>query len=52
MSSINDKGENEFATEASNIFGKSEDSSDEEEKKIIKSIKKEMSEDNENIETC
>ena len=42
MSSINDRGENEFAYEESNIVGISENSPDEKDKKILKSIKKEM----------
>jgi hypothetical protein len=42
MSSINDSGENEFAYEESNIVGMSENSPEEKDKKILKSIKKEM----------
>ena len=42
MSSINDSGENEFAYEESNIVGISEDSPKEKDKRILKSIKKEM----------
>ena len=42
MSSINDSGENEFAYEESNIVGISENSPDEKDKRILKSIKKEM----------
>ena len=42
MSSINDSGENEFALEESNIVGISENSPDEKDKRILKSIKKEM----------
>jgi len=42
MSSINDSGENEFAYEESNMVGISENSPEEEEKKILKSIKKEI----------
>jgi len=42
MSSINDSGENEFAYEESNIVGISENSPDEKDKKILKSIKKEI----------
>ena len=42
MSSINDRGENEFAYEESNIVGISENSPEEKDKKILKSIKKEM----------
>jgi len=40
MSSIDDSGENEFAYEESNIVGISENSPDEKDKKILKSIKK------------
>jgi hypothetical protein len=43
MSSINESGENEFAFEESNIVGISENSPDEKYKKILKSIKKEIS---------
>jgi hypothetical protein len=43
MSSINESGENEFAFEESNIVGISENSPDEKDKKILKSIKKEIS---------
>lgn len=42
MSSIDDNGENEFAFEESNIVGISENSPDEKNKRILKSIKKEM----------
>ena len=42
MSSINDRGGNEFAYEESNIVGISENSPDEKDKKILKSIKKKM----------
>lgn len=42
MSSINDKGENEFAYEESNIVGISENTLEEKEKRILKSIKKEL----------
>ena len=42
MSSINDSGENEFAYEESNIVGKYENTPEEEDKKIYKSIKKEI----------
>jgi hypothetical protein len=42
MSSIEDRGENEFAYEESNIVGISENSPDEKNKRILKSIKKEM----------
>ena len=44
MSSINDSGENEFAYEESNVVGKSENNPEEEDKKILKSIKKEIAE--------
>jgi hypothetical protein len=44
MSSINDSGENEFAYEGSNIVGISENTPEEEDKKIFRSIKKEISE--------
>lgn len=47
MSSINDKGENEFAYEESNIVGISENTPEEEDKKIFKSIKKEILENEE-----
>jgi hypothetical protein len=43
------KGENEFTNEASNIVGISENSLEEEDKKILKSIKKEISEEEEEI---
>ena len=42
MSSINDSGENEFAYEESNIVGISENTPEEKDKKIVKSIKKEI----------
>jgi len=42
MSSVNDSGENEFAYDESNIVGISENSPDEKDKKILKSIKKEI----------
>lgn len=42
MSSINDSGENEFAYEESNIVGISENTAEEKEKRILKSIKKEI----------
>jgi hypothetical protein len=42
MSSINDSGENEFAYEESNMVGTSENTTEEEDKRIIKSIKKEI----------
>ena len=46
MSSISNSGENEFAEEESNMVGKSENNTEEEEdKEILKSIKKEISED-------
>ena len=43
MSSINNRGENEFADDESNIVGKSEENSEEEDQKILKTIKKEIS---------
>lgn len=47
MSSINNRGENEFADDESNIVGKSEESAEEEDQEILKTIKKEISkEDN------
>jgi hypothetical protein len=42
LSSINDSGENEFVYEESNMVGISENSPEEKDKKILKSIKKEM----------
>jgi hypothetical protein len=42
MSSINDSGENEFAYEESNIVGISENAPEEKDKRILKSIKKEI----------
>ena len=42
MSSINDSGENEFAYEESNLVGISENTPEEKDKKILKSIKKEI----------
>ena len=47
MSSINDSGENEFAYEESNLVGISENTPEEKDKKILKSIKKEIKEDEE-----
>ena len=47
MSSINNSGENEFAEEGSNIVGYSENNTEEEDKKLLKSIKKEVSEEKE-----
>ena len=47
MSSINDSGENEFAYEESNMVGISENTPEEEDKKIFKSIKKEIVENEE-----
>ncbi len=44
MSSIDNSGENEFAYEESNVVGKSEDNPEEEDKKILKAIKKEIEE--------
>lgn len=40
MSSINDSGENEFAYDESNIVGTSENTIEEKEKRVSKSIKK------------
>ena len=40
MSSVNDSGENEFAYEESNLVGISENTPEEKDKKIFKSIKK------------
>ena len=50
MSSIKNRGENEFADDESNIVGKSEESEDEQDQKILKTINKEISneEDKEN----
>ncbi|VFJ13870.1 hypothetical protein [Candidatus Nitrosocosmicus franklandus] len=45
MSSINDSGENEYAYEESNVVGKSENSAEEEDKKILKSIRREITEE-------
>ena len=42
MSSINDSGENEFGYEESNIVGISENTPEEKDKRILKSIKKEI----------
>ena len=42
MSSITDSGENEFAYEESNIVGISENTPEEKDKRILKSIKKEI----------
>ncbi|WP_161486150.1 hypothetical protein [Candidatus Nitrosocosmicus hydrocola] len=50
MSSINDSGENEFAYEESNVVGKSENSPEEEDKKILKSLKEEILEEENNKE--
>jgi hypothetical protein len=47
MSSINDSGENEFAYEESNIVGISEDSPEEKDKRILKSIKNETTSEEE-----
>jgi hypothetical protein len=41
LSSIDNRGENEFADDESNIVGKSEDNS--EDQKLLKTIKKEIS---------
>lgn len=49
MSSIDNRGENEFVNDESNIVGKSEDNTEEEDKKIIKSIKKEISNEEDDI---
>ena len=43
MSSIDNRGENEFADDESNIVGKSENNSEEDDQKILKRIKKEIS---------
>ncbi len=43
MSSIKNRGENEFADDESNIVGKSEENEEEEDQKILKTIKKEIS---------
>ncbi len=43
MSSIKNRGENEFADDESNIVGKSEESEEEQDQKILKTIKKEIS---------
>jgi hypothetical protein len=43
MSSIDNRGENEFADDESNIVGKSEENSEEEVQEILKTIKKEIS---------
>ena len=48
MSSMNDSGENEFAYEESNMVGISENTPEEENKKIFKSIQKEIIEKEEN----
>jgi len=42
MSSVNDSGENEFAYEESNLVGMSENTPEEKDKKIFKSIKKQI----------
>ena len=47
MSSIDDSGENEFAYEESNIVGISENSPDEKDKRILKSIKNETTSEEE-----
>lgn len=51
MSSINDSGENEFAYEESNIVGISENTPEEKEKRTLKSIKKEIKEEEEEPDT-
>jgi hypothetical protein len=43
MSSIDNRGENEFADDESNIVGKSENNSEQDDQKILKKIKKEIS---------
>ncbi|MDQ6723275.1 MAG: hypothetical protein M3Z01_03300 [Thermoproteota archaeon] len=43
MSSINNRGENEFADDEPNIVGKSEETAEEEDQKMLKKIKKEIS---------
>ncbi len=43
MLSIKNRGENEFADDESNIVGKSEDNEEEQDQKILKTIKKEIS---------
>jgi hypothetical protein len=43
LSSIDNRGENEFADDESNIVGKSENNSEEDDQKILKRIKKEIS---------
>ncbi len=43
MSSIDNRGENEFADDESNIVGKSEENSEEEDQEILKTIEKEIS---------
>ncbi len=43
MSSIKNRGENEFADDESNIVGKSEENEEEQDQKILKTIKKEIS---------
>jgi len=43
LSSIDNRGENEFADDESNIVGKSENNTEEEDQKILKRIKKEFS---------
>ncbi|MER5174310.1 MAG: hypothetical protein ABJB76_04740 [Candidatus Nitrosocosmicus sp.] len=50
MSSITNRGENEFADDESNIVGKSEENEEEQDQKILNKIKKEISneEDKEN----
>ncbi len=48
MSSINNRGENEFADDESNFVGKSEENAEEEDQKILKTIKKEFSEEENN----
>jgi len=45
MSSINNKGENEFNDDESNMVGKSENSEEEEDEEISDRIKKEIMKD-------
>jgi hypothetical protein len=45
MASIKNRGENEFADDESNIVGKSEDNEEEQDQKILKTIKKEISQE-------
>ena len=45
MSSIKNRGENEFADDESNIVGKSEENEEEQDQEILKTIKKEISQE-------